>query len=59
MQRLDRVLAVPTPHAESISSRLARNTNPWLVAEIRASTDGHQAYVKTSRNQTSNSTLAV
>ena len=32
MQRLDRFLAAPTPHNESISARLPRNTYPslWL-----------------------------
>ena len=56
MHRLDRVLAAPAPHTESISARLPRNTDPWPMAEIRASTDGHPTYGETSRNpgQTSN-----
>ena len=60
MQRIDSVLATPAPHAESISARLPRNMDPWNLAEIRASTDGHPEYVETSHNrgQTSNSTTA-
>ena len=50
MQRIDNVLAAPTPPVESISTRLPCNTDCWPVAEIRASTDGHPAYVETSRN---------
>ena len=61
IQRLDRVLDAPPPHNESISTRLPRNTDPCLVAEIRASTDGHPSYGETSHNpgQTSNSSPAI
>ena len=60
MQRLDGVLATPTPHTETISARLPCNTDPWHVAEIKASTDGYPAYGETSHNdgRTSNSALA-
>ena len=61
MHRLDRVLAALAPHTKSISARLPRNMDPWLVAEIRASTDGHPAYGENSCNpgQTSNSAPIV
>ena len=61
MQILDRILTVAAPHNESISTRLPRNTNPWPMAEIRASTDGHPIYGETSCNpgQTSNSAPVV
>ena len=61
MKRLDRVLAVLAPHNESTSTRLPHNTDPWLVAEIRASTDGYPPYGETSRDprKTSNSMPGV
>ena len=56
MQRLDKDLAAPAPHAESISARLPRNIDPWTVAEIRASSNGDPIYGENSCNlgQTSN-----
>ena len=61
MHTLDRVLAAPEPHNESISAILPCNIDPWPVAKIIASTDGHPTYVETSHNpgQTSNSTPIV
>ena len=61
MQRLDTILATPMPHKEPVSSLLPCNIDPWPVAKIKPSSDGHPTYGETSRNpgQTSNSTLAV
>ena len=61
MHRLEIFLATPAPHTKSISSRLPHDIDPWPVAEIRASTDGHPSYGETYRNpgQTSNSAPAV
>ena len=61
MQWLDRFLAAPAPHTETISARLSRNMDPWPVVEIKASSDGHLEYGETSCNpsQTSNSTPVV
>ena len=61
MHRLDRFLAAHAPHTESISARLPHNTDPWPMAEIKPSSDGHPAYGETSRNigQTSNSAPIV
>ena len=50
MQRLARVLDTLAPHNESILARLPRNTDPWPMAKIRASTDGHPTYGETSCN---------
>ena len=60
MQRLDRVLATPPLHTETISARLPCNTDPWTLVEIKPSSDGHPTYGETSHNlgQTSNSALA-
>ena len=61
MHRLDRVLATPAPHTESISTRLPRNMDRCPMAELGASTNGHPAYGETSRNpgQTSNFAPAI
>ena len=61
MHRLHTILATPIPHKEPLSALLPCNTNPWPLAEIKPSSDGHPTYGETSRNlgQTSNSTHAT
>ena len=61
MHMLDRVLAAPAPHSESISAILPHNMDPFHVAEIKSSTNGYPAYGENSHNlgKTSNSAPAV
>ena len=61
MQRLDTILATPIPHKEPVSALLPRNTDPWPLAKIKPSSDGHPTYGDSSCNpsQTSNSAPAV
>ena len=59
MQRIDRVLAAPAPHSESISTRLPRNMGPWLVAEIKDYLDLEYGETTCNLGQTSHSAPTV
>ena len=61
MQRLATILATSIPHKEPLSSLLPRNMDPWPLAKIKPSSDGHLVYGETSHNlgQTSNSAPAT
>ena len=61
MQRFDAILATPIPHKEPLSALLPHNMDPWPLAKIKPSSDGHSVYGNTSCNpgQTSNSSPTV
>ena len=37
-------------HHETLPTQLPRNTDPWIEAEIKPSSDGHPTYGETSHN---------